>query len=414
MTSFHDSQAARQRRWMRPNAHLYVRQDAYRFMAPGAASFTGRDAVKHFGPCRQDGDGTKTRERKYSPTQPRILIGRPGAGRWTDGSSSSGQSAGGASGGVVAIGEDGDVPFQVVDMEVDGIPFLQVVGNPIDGTAILSETASKGDEGERHSVLLPDGNLRTFFNSGNIQKVVDGAGQLISETAWTSGGPQTLAAVPRTLLQLPLAGAAAAQIARVAVQKTIEAGLALYTWLSSRDRSDKVAVYAFRAREFQFESGLQPVLSSVRTLSREEAANFCKFLSKVQEFTDDGVKKAIADGIPRGAVFGTKVHKFIADKINGMGEPDFVAEISVLKSLEAGASLPDLADIKNKNYGKLNTVRIDGFEYLADLKTVCIYDPKTEKARLTFSRMKELATTAKLNFPKAIWFVVMETKPSVQ
>ena len=38
------------RRWMRPNAHLYIRHDAYRFMPPGSPLYVGRDVCKYFWP----------------------------------------------------------------------------------------------------------------------------------------------------------------------------------------------------------------------------------------------------------------------------------------------------------------------------------------------------------------------------
>lgn len=38
------------RRWMRPNAHLYIRHDAHRFMPPGSPLYVGRDVVKYFWP----------------------------------------------------------------------------------------------------------------------------------------------------------------------------------------------------------------------------------------------------------------------------------------------------------------------------------------------------------------------------
>ncbi len=36
------------RRWMRPNAHLWIRLDAYRFMPRNAPRWYGKDAVRYF------------------------------------------------------------------------------------------------------------------------------------------------------------------------------------------------------------------------------------------------------------------------------------------------------------------------------------------------------------------------------
>ncbi len=36
-------------RFIRPNAHLFVRHDAWRFMPPGSTRFVGEEGVKYFG-----------------------------------------------------------------------------------------------------------------------------------------------------------------------------------------------------------------------------------------------------------------------------------------------------------------------------------------------------------------------------
>ncbi len=38
------------KRRMRPDAHLWIRQDAHRFMAPGAPRYVGKDVVRYFWP----------------------------------------------------------------------------------------------------------------------------------------------------------------------------------------------------------------------------------------------------------------------------------------------------------------------------------------------------------------------------
>jgi hypothetical protein len=43
MGDFQDNWAGQQRRrWMRPNAHLWIKHDAWRYMAPGAPRLLGR------------------------------------------------------------------------------------------------------------------------------------------------------------------------------------------------------------------------------------------------------------------------------------------------------------------------------------------------------------------------------------
>src|SRR5947208_12669710 len=42
--------AHQRKRWMRTNAHLCVRHDAYRFMPPGSPRYVGKDVVRYFWP----------------------------------------------------------------------------------------------------------------------------------------------------------------------------------------------------------------------------------------------------------------------------------------------------------------------------------------------------------------------------
>jgi hypothetical protein len=125
MSEFDDYQ---RRRWMRPNAHLYIRHDAYRFMPPGPPLYVGRDVIKYFEP---KGDADRSRQqvdrkfeeelaaeraellhlkselaalwaeikfhrllralKAYNPDQPRVPAGNPDGGQW------SGEGASGAS-----------------------------------------------------------------------------------------------------------------------------------------------------------------------------------------------------------------------------------------------------------------------------------------------------------------------------
>src|SRR5436309_432039 len=40
--------AHQRKRWMRTNAHLWIRHDAYRFMPPGSPRYVGKDVVRYF------------------------------------------------------------------------------------------------------------------------------------------------------------------------------------------------------------------------------------------------------------------------------------------------------------------------------------------------------------------------------
>ena len=64
-----------------------------------------------------------------------------------------------------------------------------------DGSRIVSEFKPPDgpeDWDERHTVVLPDGSKFTFENSGNVQRIFDGEGHLVSATEWTEDGPRPL------------------------------------------------------------------------------------------------------------------------------------------------------------------------------------------------------------------------------
>lgn len=85
MTPF---QARDQLRWMRPNAHLYIRADAYRFSPPGSARLGDKDSVRYFWPFYPR--AAQLREHKFDPDQPRVPAGSPEGGQWTTDSATSG------------------------------------------------------------------------------------------------------------------------------------------------------------------------------------------------------------------------------------------------------------------------------------------------------------------------------------
>ena len=73
MTQVKDDAADYQRRrWLRPNAHLYIRHDAYRFAPPGSPFYVGRDVVKYFWP-----------DPSSQPSNADNSASRPGVVDWT-------------------------------------------------------------------------------------------------------------------------------------------------------------------------------------------------------------------------------------------------------------------------------------------------------------------------------------------
>lgn len=58
---------SRRRRWIRPNAHLYIRHDAYRFGPPGTPLYAARDVVKYFWP--EPGENPSLAKRRDSEAE---------------------------------------------------------------------------------------------------------------------------------------------------------------------------------------------------------------------------------------------------------------------------------------------------------------------------------------------------------
>jgi hypothetical protein len=343
-----------------------------------------------------------TPHRGYDPNQPRVPVGHRGGGQWTR-TPDSGSPASMQREAVVNRSKEEAWGSYVNAYRRDGSLAEQRVFNR-DGSRIVSEFNVPGGPGaweERHTVTLAGGRKATFQNSGDVQRIYDGDGRLISATVWTEDGPQSL-----PVGQLAFAGSAAPLVAEVgpAVWAAITAaGLALFAWLSARKDRDRTAVFAFKASKYE-KSGPQeqPGLRWVGDVKRDELENVCKRLGKVQELTDEAVEQVRKDADYRGpADFGTKVHKKIADAINGRGDENFKAEQSVVKSKEA-----------DFHYGERDSVRMDAYENHGEISTVCVYDPKTGWRGLSFPRMTELAAAAHKLFkyiPQSI--IVIEVRP---
>jgi hypothetical protein len=320
----------------------------------------------------------------YDPNQPRVPSGHSDGGQWT-------KIGGGAPAiarreAVVDHSKQESWGSYVDSYRTDGSLAEQRVFNR-DRSRIVSEFKPPDDPGdwdERHTVVLPDGTKFTFENSGNVQRIFDGEGNLVSATEWTEEGP-------RPLPTRELAGGPALAVPLVMALSEAEilaigaAAVTLFSWLSSRKDPNRTAVLAFKARKYEKrEVQGRHELSWVGYVKRDELKGVCKKLDDVQGYTDKAVKDVLKIGDYDGpAVFGTKVHHLIAKQINGLGKSDFVAEVSRIKSKEADA-----------RYGEKGSIRIDALENHSDISTVCVYDPKTGKRGLSLPRSNELAETA--------------------
>lgn len=185
---------------------------------------------------------------------------------------------------------------------------------------------------------------------------------------------------------------------RLALQKALESGLALYTWLSARNGRDSQATITFNASEFRPDGRGELDLSDVKLLDRDKVDAACPRLGEVQERTDRA-----ADAIGRTgrylppAQFGTAVHSNLKKQIEDLNDRNFRAEVSYVKNQE-------------ENYGRKDSIRIDVLENVGD-GTVCVYDIKTGRRGLSVARTAEIATNVFKAFPGTQRFVVSEVRP---
>ena len=271
----------------------------------------------------------------YDPNQPRVPSGHSDGGQWTK-TPGGGTPAIARREAVVDHSKQESWGSYVDGYRADGSLAEQRVFNR-DGSRIVSEFKPPDDPGdwdERHTVVLPDGQKFTFENSGNVQRIFDGEGHLVSATEWTEDGPR-----PLPIGQLAFAGAPplVVPLGEAAAQALNAAALTFFTWLSSRKDPNRTAVFAFNAKKYEKPetdgNEKRPVVF-VGSLTRDEVRKVCDKLPDVQKLTDAAVAKVKRVGDYKGpADFGTKVHKEIADAIRKENDPDFKAEKSVIKTL---------------------------------------------------------------------------------
>jgi len=359
-------------------------------------------STNDFEPMRgplQGGDGTSP-HLGYDPNQPRVPAGHRDGGQWTR-TGANGAPASPRRKAVVDRSKRETWAY-VDTYRSDGTLAEQRVFNH-DGSRIVSEfnaAGGPGDWDERHTVVLADGSKVTFQTNGDIQEVYDGDGNLISASVWTKDGPQSLPVGKLAFLGPPMVGIGAGLAIRLGPRAITAAGLALFAWLWARRNRDGTAVFAFKAARYENRGTReQPDISWIGYVKRDELKGVCDRLGKVQELTDAAVKKVREDGKYKGpADFGTKVHKKFAEGVEEVGDDNFKAEKSVIKSKLEPREDPNFraeeSAIDEAGYGEQDTVRFNAYENRPDISTVCVYDPKTGKRGLSVPRMTELAERA--------------------
>ena len=351
-------------------------------------------------------------ERHYNPEQPRVPACATGGGQWTSGGSAAGAPGGDSNQpdsappsnapailGAVRLTIDNDATGEASWHHVvngfadDGALAMQAVVNR-DGSKILSEF-NTGDTSfawdERHTVQTPAGTIATFENYGDTQSIYTGAErQLLGTTTWTGQSPDAV-------VQPALAFAPAIP---PLVAETIEAGLALYTWMTLQDRAGEKTVFAFNAREYVPDEEEPRVQFAVKRLTREETDEACPRHAEVQSRTDTAADTVKREGnYWSAAEYGTKVHTNLKDQIDALDDPNFKAEVSILKSDEYA------------RYGSKGSVRIDVLEKVSN-ETVCVYDIKTGRRGLSLTRSGEIFGEVTSAFGPTTRIIVIETRPS--
>ncbi len=257
----------------------------------------------------------------FDPNQPRVPGGRPTGGRWVRVGSSPGEGPKAPSRTLPAAAPAGAVDdgWTVVGQRTDGMVREETVVHR-DGSAIRAEVSTAPlttGWDERYTVIGMDGAILTFQNRGRHQQVFDSNASLVAESRWSAQGATTEPTV-QPVYAVPL------------VTATVELGLTLFTWLSTRNTSDRQAVIAFSAREFRPNAWASLELAYVGYLSRDEVEEACPRLGEVQMRTDDAVETVRR----RGALdlsptqFGTAVHVALKKQIDRMLDPNFRAEVS--------------------------------------------------------------------------------------
>jgi hypothetical protein len=183
-----------------------------------------------------------------------------------------------------------------------------------------------------------------------------------------------------------------------AVEKAVEALAALWVFLSARNTADSTALLEFNAREFLPGATPEHPAIATRPLTREDVDASCPRNGLVQELTNKASEAARAESYNlRPAEFGTLVHSNLKVAVNSLKDRNFRAERSAVKSQE-------------EDYGTPDSVRVDVIENVGD-GTVCVYDIKTGKSKLSLLRMQEIADNVHSLFPGTKKVLLIEKRP---
>lgn len=177
----------------------------------------------------------------------------------------------------------------------------------------------------------------------------------------------------------------------------LESALAVFAGLLALNTGGRRPVFEFNAREFDGSEG-EPGFAASRLLTREEVNDYCPRLNEVQARTDFAASILRREDFARPSEYGTAVHTNLKHQIDQLSDPNFRAEISLLKEQPA-------------TYGRPGSIRIDVFENVGN-GTVCVYDIKTGKEGLSPARFAEIAARVFKIFPGTVRIIVSEIRPA--
>lgn len=370
--------------------------------------------------------------RKYDPSQPRVPAGQPGGGQWTSGGPGAAFGPQTPPDGQTDTGQGGfggrrqdlwpaDRPTGLVQdttgqrswesftttRRADGSIAQQWVINR-DGSKIFSEFSAPGSTDgwdQRRTVFLPDGNAITYETSGNIQTIKDSTGQTLVRSVWGPDGPQSDTVVQTVQLRRPLREPPLAPFPgppdRPPLEDLKRSAVVLFTWLAAQAQGDSNAVLGFPGHEYRpnpADPSGAPLWVDERT--DDEIRAVCPRYDEVQWRTNIAAAAVDAEGgkdlTPQK--YGTAVHAELAQNIRALNDPNFRAEVSLIKST------------REARYGERGSIRIDVMERV-DETTVCVYDIKTGNAYLDLARMNEIYLNVQKRFPGAQRIIVTEVRP---
>jgi len=300
------------------------------------------------------------RQRGFDPNQPRVSAGHPDGGQWTH-----------------ANGDPNNTSRFVV--------------NP-DGSAVLSQVNPSNPSipwDERHLVRLANGSEFAVENLGLTQTVYDGEGVPLNKTVQTDDGPEPVtpelvrgvSRAPRVIVRRRGGGF---------LEPGTDALLAIFEARSLYNSPNRTAVLDFRAEDYKRgEEGAPKAAIRVGELTEKEVDAVCKRHKDTQRFLDEAVDEAhkAGDYAKGPSVFGTRVHTRLKDKIEGEGDENYKAEVSIEKVPENDPRLRDRKFSYGDDpprYGQKDTSRLDIMDYDPKTQTMCMPDAKTGKERFGY------------------------------